>query len=304
MELKEARYILSIYKNKTISKAAEELYISQPSLSKYLKNMEKQLGQPLFDRINNEYVPTFIGERYVHYAQRIVSSGLEWLHEFNDLTQQDIGRINLALPVMLGNTIIEPTLAHFYLQYPNVEINLMEEVHFVSEHFLEDHTVDLVLYNVPNPPDFLDYEILRKEEIVMIVSKKNPLAYLGEPREGFAHPWVDIKYFKDQSFIMLYPDQTTGGLAENLFKVNEIEPNILLRTRNSQLSIQLAIQNVGISFAPESYFNALNKDGQSVCLSVGDKPMYTTLIAGYLKNRYMPNYTKAYLELIKAYCRK
>ena len=58
MELKEARYILAIARHKSISKAAEALFISQPSLSKYLKNLEQQLGTRLFDRIGNGYFPT------------------------------------------------------------------------------------------------------------------------------------------------------------------------------------------------------------------------------------------------------
>ena len=63
MELKEARYILAIAKHQSIGKAAESLYISQPSLSKYLKNLEERLGAPLFDRRENHYYPTYMGER-------------------------------------------------------------------------------------------------------------------------------------------------------------------------------------------------------------------------------------------------
>ncbi len=61
MELKEARYILAIAKHQSIGKAAESLYISQPSLSKYLKNLEERLGAPLFDRRENHYYPTYMG---------------------------------------------------------------------------------------------------------------------------------------------------------------------------------------------------------------------------------------------------
>ena len=57
MELKEARYILAIARQGSIGKAAESLFISQPSLSKYLKNLENQLGGPLFYRRDNCYTP-------------------------------------------------------------------------------------------------------------------------------------------------------------------------------------------------------------------------------------------------------
>ena len=60
MELKEARYILAIARHQSIGKAAESLYISQPSLSKYLKNLEERLGAPLFSRHENRYYPTYM----------------------------------------------------------------------------------------------------------------------------------------------------------------------------------------------------------------------------------------------------
>ena len=303
MELKEARYILAISKNQSISKAAEELFITQPSLSKYLQNIEHQLGTKLFDRISNKYYPTFIGERYLHYAQKIVDYGAEWMSELDDITNQDSGRINIAIPIMLGTSIIQPTLTDFHKQYPNVKINLLEEVNFVAEHTLEDHSVDLILYNVYEYPQHLTYEILDKEEIVMIVSKKNPLSTHAITKKGFRYPWIDLKEFSHEKFILLYPDQTTGGIAQKLFKDYKISPEILLYTRNSELSIRLAMEGVGIAFAPESYFQCMAKDDTSLCFSVGLNRMQTSLIAGYMKNRYMPQYVKAYISIIREYCR-
>ena len=61
MELKEARYILAIAKHQSIGKAAESLYISQPSLSKYLKTWKNAWALPLFDRRENHYYPTYMG---------------------------------------------------------------------------------------------------------------------------------------------------------------------------------------------------------------------------------------------------
>ena len=88
MELKEARYILAIAKHQSIGKAAESLYISQPSLSKYLKNLEERLGAPLFDRRENHYYPTYMGERYLYYAERIAAFGDQWSQEFDDIAHQ------------------------------------------------------------------------------------------------------------------------------------------------------------------------------------------------------------------------
>ena len=252
MELKEARYILAIARHKSISKAAEALFISQPSLSKYLKNLEQQLGTRLFDRIGNGYFPTYVGERYLHYAEKIVEYGLEWDTELDDIMHQNHGRLNIAIPIMLGNSIIGPTLPRFHKQFPHVTVNMMEEVNFVAEHTLNDHTVDLTFYNVHEYPRDLDYQILGKEEMVLVLSASSPAASKAVEREGFKYPWLDLRLLAEEDFILLYPDQNTGGIALKLFSEYGMEPHILMHTRNSEMSIRLAMEGMGAAFAPES----------------------------------------------------
>ena len=106
MELKEARYILAIAAYSEHSNRRITLYISQPSLSKYLKNLEERLGAPLFSRHENRYYPTYMGERYLHYAEQIVACGDEWMQEYDDIAHRQRGRLNIAVPIMMGSTLI------------------------------------------------------------------------------------------------------------------------------------------------------------------------------------------------------
>ena len=161
MELKEARYILAIARHQSIGKAAESLYISQPSLSKYLKNLEERLGAPLFSRHENRYYPTYMGERYLHYAEQIVACGDEWMQEYDDIAHRQRGRLNIAVPIMMGSTLIEPMLAPFHNRYPYVTLNIMEAVNFIAENSLETSSIDLTLYNIHEFPETMDYQILR-----------------------------------------------------------------------------------------------------------------------------------------------
>lgn len=309
MELKEARYILAIARHKSISKAAEALFISQPSLSKYLKNLEQQLGTRLFDRIGNGYFPTYVGERYLHYAEKIVEFGLEWDTELDDIMHQNHGRLNIAIPIMLSNSIIGPTLPIFHKQFPHVTVNMMEEVNFVAEHTLNDHTVDLTFYNVHEFPKDLDYQILGKEEMVLVLSASCPAAKKAVKKEGFKYPWLDLRLLEQEDFILLYPDQNTGGIALKLFSEYSMEPHVLMHTRNSEMSIRLAMEGMAAAFAPESYYHYLKKqelsssaDHASACFSIGKERIENTLIAAYQKNRYLPQYARVYLDIIREYC--
>lgn len=304
MELKEARYILAIARQGSLVKAADALFISQPSLSKYLRNLENQLGGPLFYRKDNCYIPTYMGERYIHYAEQIAAYGEQWDREYQDITHREHGRLNIAIPIMMGSTIIQPTLMEFHNRYPHVTINVKEAVNFVAETSLKDHSIDLTFYNVHEFPKLLDYEVMRREEIVLILSADHALAARAEMRPGFKHPWIDLELFEKENFILLYPDQNTGGIALKLFREYDIAPPVLLHTRNSEMSIKLAMEGLGIAFAPESYYHMAEtfSSHSSLCLSIGKMPMITTTIAAYQRERYLPQHARDYMDIIRNYC--
>ncbi len=305
MDLKEAKYILAIATHKSISKAADSLYISQPSLSKYLKNLEKQLGSPLFYRKDNCYIPTYLGERYLYYAEKISIYGEQWSKEYDDIVRREHGRLNIAVPIMLSSVIIQPTLHEFHRLYPYVTINVMEEVNFVAETALKNHSIDLTFYNVHEFPSLLDYQIIRSEQMVMILSANHPLVEKSVKREGFSRPWIDLKLFAHENFILLYPDQNSGGIALKLFEEYSITPPVLLHTRSCEMAIQLAMSGMGIAIAPESYYKkvSLQNPNASAALSIGKEPAETTTIVAYTKNRYLPQHARDYINVIQKYAR-
>ncbi len=306
MDLKEAKYVLAIAKHKSISRAAESLFISQPSLSKYLKNLEQQLGSPLFNRVGSQYLPTYLGERYIHYAEQIAQYGSQWDQEFDDIMHQNHGRLNISIPIMLSNSIIGPVLPPFHKKYPHVNVNLMEEVNFIAEKTVADSSVDLTFYNVREFPKNLAFQELAREEIVLVLSSADPLVQKAVKKPGFSYPWIDLRLLADENFILLYPDQNTGGLALELFRDYDMIPHVLMHTRNSEMSICLAMEGLAAAFAPESYYHFLKgrTPGSSVCLSIGRSRVENILIAAWQKNRYLPQYARDFLNMIATYCKE
>ena len=152
MELKEARYILAIARHQSIGKAAESpLYL--PAIpEQVLKEPGRASRRSLFSRHENRYYPTYIGERYLHYAEQIVACGDEWMQEYDDIAHRQRGRLNIAVPIMMGSTLIEPMLAPFHKRYPYVTLNIMEAVNFIAENSLETSSIDLTLYNIHEFP--------------------------------------------------------------------------------------------------------------------------------------------------------
>ncbi len=298
MDLKEARYIVSIADHQSISKAAEDLFISQPSLSKYLKNIELQLGTPLFDRLNNHYIPTYTGERYLYYARKILYLRNEWNTEFEDMNKQGLGTINIAAPVTLSNLLLNSVFSNFHKRNPGVTINLLEDLYFVAENSIDNPSIHLTFYNVTTFPKDLNYEIINSEEVVLILPKGHYLESAGIKQTGFDHPWIDLTLCKNENFIMLYPEQNTGGISRTILSEYEISPQIILQTRSSELSIRLACEQNGLTFAPASYAKYFSQHASFSYFSIGKKRHFSTLIVAYRKNRYLPYYMHDFIQFV------
>lgn len=87
MNYSELHYILCIAKHQNLTRAAQELYISQPTLTKHLQKLEREMGAKLFSRNGNTYVPTYTGRKYMEYARKILQVKQDWEKELKDLTE-------------------------------------------------------------------------------------------------------------------------------------------------------------------------------------------------------------------------
>lgn len=302
MEIKEADYILAIAKYKNISRAAEALYISQPSLSKYLHNLERNLGTKLFSRINKEYVPTYTGERYLAYARQAVLVHRGWMAELQDLKNQKKGRLNIAVPIVLSACLIPQTLSKFHAKYPDVEINIFEVANSIEKIPEQRTDIDVTIYNASVPPERSGYKILGHSEITMVVPKNHPLAAAAVNKEGFKYPWIDIQLAKDENFVLLHDELTSQKLLNKLFKENAFTPKAWMRTHSTEVAIRMVAARNGLTFANENYVKNTSLADELVCLSIGEKPLRSTMIAAYHPDKYLSEHLKNYLEEIKAYC--
>lgn len=300
MDLKEINYLLTIQKCGSITKAAEELFISQPALSKYLKGIEHQVGAQLFSRIGKELVPTYIGSRYLAYAAKIAHLQSDWNTERRDLLGEEKGVLSLAMPPMRSACIMPHVLPIFYEKYPHVKVVIMEESHLVKKHWmtLRDE-IDIVIYSDTSPQSALMHENLGVEEVVLIMSKEHPLAKRGKARPGCRYPWFDLSLLREEAFALNPADQTTGKISGRLLDAAGIDPNVLLYTFNTEIPIHLAIAGTVVAFAPETYVKKLDHQHRLQCFSVGTHKTETMLFALYEKGRYLPAYTKYFFGLVR-----
>ena len=176
MNIHELNYVLCIAKHQNMTKAAQELFISQPTLSKHLGKLERELGIKLFSRVDNCYIPTYAGRRYMEYASGVLELTRDWEKELADLRSQNDGELNVAFPLMRSSCMIPRILPAFRRIHPNIRLNFLEETYAIQERLLTDSRIDFAIFSDGSLNPKLEYETLGHEEILLAVSPDHPLA--------------------------------------------------------------------------------------------------------------------------------
>ena len=300
MDFRELQYVAAIAKHQSLSLAAEELGVTQPTLTKFLQQQESELGFPVFQRIGKRFYLTYAGERYLDYAGRMLRLKQEMDRELNDLNQLQKGRLAIAYPIIRSSYMVPATLPAFHRQYPGVEVVLYEEPSTVLEELLITGKADIAIFNHPIKNPHLDYEILSREEIALAVPKSHPLAQKGRWRTGCRFPWIDLKRFEQDSFIIHLPDQRTGQIARQLFEEYKMSPPIALQTRSIEGAVRLVGSGFGLCFVSESHLKYIYTQNQPVYFSIGKPSTVIELVVAYRKGSYLPQYAQDYIQIVRS----
>lgn len=136
-------YFIEVVRQASFSKAAQILHISQPTLSKIIKNLEDELGVILFNRSTRHIQLTDDGEIVLKFAH-LTQSLADDLHiSLNDGKLLKKGKLSLGLPPVIGVSFFPQIIAKFRERYPGVHIHLIEESGKIVEQFLREAKIDL-----------------------------------------------------------------------------------------------------------------------------------------------------------------
>lgn len=177
MEIRELKYFLAVAREENITKAAEYLFITQPSLTRQIQNMEKEVGQPLFIRSGHKMVLTEAGLLLRKRAEEIIELYDKAEHEWLNLSDVISGEIYIGGGESYGMTIIMDAINEMRKVYPNIKINLYSgDMIDVCER-LDKGLIDFGL--LMQPADLTKYENIRLPYVDtwgLLMHKGHPLA--------------------------------------------------------------------------------------------------------------------------------
>src|ERR1700716_4352625 len=150
MEMHQLRYFVTVVREGTFTKAAERLFITQPSLSEQIRKLETELGSPLFQRLGRRLTLTDAGEALLPHAQKVLFEVEQARARVQEVRGLRRGRLSVGVLPSAAARLLPQFLADFQRQHPGVEVALREEnLSADFEQMVHDGVLDLAIIRLP-----------------------------------------------------------------------------------------------------------------------------------------------------------
>ncbi len=308
---KKYKYVYMVYKEKSFTKAAEKLFISQPSLSAAVRSVEYEIGAPIFDRSGNGITLTEIGHEYICAAEHIMSIENDFTNRINDIYNLEVGRIRIGGTNYLSSYVLPKIINKFSELYPNIDVTLTEANSGVLLEMINNEEIDIIVDNLSNTcEEYVGYP-LADEHVLLCVPADNPInkgleryaiasdsIYDGEENALSKDP-VPIDIFKNEKFILLKNGNDMHNRALSIFGSKAISPNVLYNVDQLNISYFLAESGIGLCFVTDTLFRFGKFRNEVKLYNVDKKYCTRTLYIGYKKNKYCTSAMTKFINISK-----
>ena len=254
MNYPKLEWFLAVVEAGGISKAAETLYVSQQSVSAYIKRLETFYGIRLFDR-SSGFSLTAQGMILYQYATQIIQRERKLLNTYADILANRTGRIRFGLSVARSQLFLPKIIPVYRERYPNVKVLLYEESTAALAKHLCERSIDLYLGKDLDVP-FVRREVLSHERLFVIVTKPLLDQYFNESvdagitrfREG-----VFLKELEPLPFITIDPSGKLFRSVDTYCLEHEIHLNSVSQVANTPLLIESCRKGLGAGLCLETF---------------------------------------------------
>ena len=246
MNTKQLKYVLVLAREGTFSRAAEELNITQPSLSQYIKKIENEIGLELFDRTNGDVRLTDAGRVYVEAGRKILDLEHQMEVSFSDIAAYKTGSLIIgAAPYRTASMMPEIACA-FKDIHPGMHLVVREGTTAELAEGMEHGEYDLCLTLLPLDGRLFTWEKVVEEELILAVPASMPLLDANEMPDR-KYPGVNAEVLNHQNMVMLTDAQYMQKQLINL--VAEYHLTIQTAAVVKSLEAQIAMVRAGIGMA-------------------------------------------------------
>lgn len=244
MDIQSLIAFIEVAESRSFTRAAEQLHLSQPAISKRLKNLENQIGQTLFDRVGRSVILTDAGKALLPFARRALQIMEDGRRALSQLSSEVSGKLSIGTSHHIGLHRLPPVLKRFVADYPDVDLDL----HFMDSEDackavlsgkLELGVVTLPLQAMPQ----LESHLVWDDPLKVVVSPTHPLARETQ---------VSMKSLAAHPAVLPDEDTYTHRIIRAELARHRASPRVRLATNYLETLKMLAAVGIGWSVLPVS----------------------------------------------------
>lgn len=285
MELRQLEYFQTVCHFNNITRAAERLHVSQPSITNSIQKLEAELDITLFDRSKKQISLTSEGKVFLERVNDILRRVDDAVTEMRDYKHLKKGNLKIGIPPMIGTYLFPHIFVNFKRLYPEIELTIYENGSLSTRKMIEKGDLDLGIVIISESSKQLSTLPISRSEILVCLNKGHKLS---------SNVKLEFENLRDEPVIMLKEGFYHRQKVMEHFKKSNITPKVVLSSNQLETIKSLLINGVGISFLLKEI---VESDNRIVSLSLKD-PIDVEIGLAWKKDRYLSNAAKRFIEFI------
>ena len=289
MTLRHMRIFVSVFQKNSITKAAQELHLAQPSVSLAVRELEDYYGIRLFDRIGRHIAPTECGKEFYEYAVHIVSL-------FNEMEKKmrnwdTFGTLRIGASITIGTHILPVLIRRYQEQFPDLTVEAKVSKSASVEDELIHSGIDLGLIETqPSHPDLRAVPFMT-DSMCVITAPDHPLASAKS---------VSLTELSRFPFLMREKGSAGRELLDAAFSLQQITVSPRWESTSTQALVKAVAEGLGVSVLPYLLVKKDIEDGTVRQIPL-DQPIRRNLNVIYHKSKFLTDNMRAFVDLCKKY---
>lgn len=263
----QLEYFMRVVEEKSFTKAAEKLFISQPALSKAIQSLEKELNVALFSREGKELSLTENGKFVYQYAEDVLSYWNTRTSKLMSRLKQSRETLRFGLPPSVGNVFFSKILYQFKRENPQVDLQLFEGTSKEIEKMIANGQIDLGIVVEPYENPLMELKTIYRSEVVLAVHPEHRLA---------GRKTVDFRELKNEPMLIVSEDYMFHDQIVARCRLAGFKPNIVFTAFQWDLLLEMAAEKQGVTFIGRPIAEKLYGD-RLACISLENPQFPWTL---------------------------
>lgn len=280
---------MAVAQEESVSRAAEKLAVSQPTLSMAIKKLEEELHTKLFYSFNRKQNLTDEGLRLKEGAEKLLETYRETIASVTSSSGEAFGQMTLGLSPLFGACFFGDLIPNFCRKYPNIRIHMIEDGAYKINDLIEKGEVDIALtLSTTRTRSFANCHFTTQRNVVLL-HKSHPLAVAES---------LTISDLRNEPFAIFNQNFILNRQIMSACHLAGFRPQIVLLSSQWDFLVEVVSRNQGISILPKPVLDK-HPDPNVKCIPLTDSMKYWDVLLAWNKDRYMSKACKLFLRYVQ-----